>query len=144
LHSYYIEETTLPKEALVVSAPDPPTLNVDIMPTDNGFAKAVVHWVPNLSGNHPGSHFYVQYRKNGETPFKNEHIFNQEFDEIGGLDADTNYEFRVVSVDGKFETASPWKTVQTPGSGKYLFVSYNTLVNYSVASFFRWSLYSST
>jgi hypothetical protein len=60
----------------------------------------------------------VQYRKVGEPQFiSTDPRINEDFEEIGGLEADSPYEFRVVSVDGKAETVSAVKLIETNGGG---------------------------
>lgn len=99
------------------AVPDKPSLYIERVQTDNGNGKAKVTWVPNVSGT-PGSHFYVEYRKVGKPSYeKTEPQTNLDNIEVGGLDPDTEYEFRVVSVDGTFETPSSPQRFDTSGGG---------------------------
>ena len=72
-----------------------------------------VEWHPNFSDNkQPGSHFYVQYRRKGETQFENSpHELNENFILLRGLDTNQLYEIRVVSVDGDFSVYSETEEV---------------------------------
>ena len=44
-----------------VTPPDIPSFKLEKLPSESGFAKVLVTWLPNYSGN-PGSHFFVKYR----------------------------------------------------------------------------------
>jgi hypothetical protein len=73
-----------------------------------------------VTGGNPGSHFYVQYRKTGEPNFHNtEPTINEEHAEVGGFESDSEYEVRVVSVDGIHETPSKISKVRTSGLGAF-------------------------
>lgn len=115
--SYYIEQTT---SALGVgsSVPDKPSLYIESVPTDNGYGKAKVTWVPNVSGT-PGSHFYAEYRKVGKPSWEKTPP-QTSFDniEVGALEPNTEYEFRVVSVDGSYETPSAAQRFDTSAGGE--------------------------
>lgn len=115
--SYYIEQTTAPTGSLY-SAPEVPDFEIERASTDNGLGKAKVTWHPNFSGT-PGSHFYVQYRRIGEQAFlRTPDQTAEDHVEVGGLDSNKEYEFRVVSVDGNFETPSRSKHFYTSGGGE--------------------------
>ena len=86
-------------------APDAPTFTWTQL-LDNDMPVIKVTWLPNVDGN-PGSHFYVQYRRKGETIFeKSAEEFDEEFLVLRGFDTGQIYEMRVVSVDGDLSTAS--------------------------------------
>ena len=72
-----------------------------------------------VSGGVPGSHFYVEYRKVGMPSYeKSEPQTNFDNTEVGGLEPNTEYEFRVVSVDGSYETPSLPARFDTSGGGE--------------------------
>jgi neuronal cell adhesion molecule len=115
--SYYIEQTT--GSAAGGAIPDRPYFNIDTQPSENGFGKAKVTWIPNFSGT-PGSHFYVQYREKGAPSFTvMDAPINEDNVEISGLEPNQEYEFRVVSVDGQHETPSAIKGFDTNDSGRF-------------------------
>lgn len=117
LYSYYIEQTTASTASAV--APDIPSFRIDPLQSENGFGKVKVTWEPILSGT-PGSHFYVKYRIKGKPQFESTPPqINEDNIEIGGLDADREYEFRVVAVDGNFESPSAIQIFNTSGGGKF-------------------------
>jgi neuronal cell adhesion protein len=114
--SYYIEATT-GAVGILGPKPDIPSFEHVALPSENGYSKVKINWRPNLAGN-PGSHFYVKYREEGESNYeKSEARINEDFAEVGGLDSDKVYEFRVVSVDGDEETESASKLIEG-SSGK--------------------------
>lgn len=53
---------------LVAAVPDIPDFLWTYLPDHDGHAAVQVTWLPAVTG-HPGSHFYVQYRRKGEPPF---------------------------------------------------------------------------
>lgn len=120
IFSYYIEGTTNAVGAFGADehlSPDKPNFDYEIIPNESLHNKVKITWKPNVSGQNPGSHFYVQYRKKGESSFVNaDPVINEEFSEVGGLEPDTDYEFRVVSVDGLKETPSENKLLRTSDS----------------------------
>lgn len=88
------------------------------MPTDNGYGKAKVTWVPNVAGT-PGSHFYTEYRKVGKPSWeKTAPQTSLDNIEVGALEPNTEYEFRVVSVDGPYETPSAAQRFDTSAGGE--------------------------
>lgn len=112
--SYYIEQTTAAAGSAV---PDVPYFNIERGNSENGYGKAKLVWQPNYSGV-PGSHFYVQYRKKGKPDFESSKAqISDDTIEVGGLDPDEEYEFRVVSVDGNYETPSAVQRFDTTGGG---------------------------
>lgn len=97
-----------------------PSFEHSVATGDNGYAKAKINWRPNVAG-HPGSHFYTQYRKEGQPSWeRSDEKINEDFDEITALEAGARYEIRVVSVDGNQETPSNSKFIETsdPGMSK--------------------------
>ena len=63
-------------------------------------------WHPNVDG-HPGSHFFVQFRRKGETIYeKSPDEYDESFIILRGLDPNQLYELRVVAVDGDYVTES--------------------------------------
>ena len=100
------------------SLPDIPLFGWDRLPSDNGLANIKVTWFPNLEGR-PGSHFFVQYKEKGQSQWlQSEPEMNDDNLIIRGLQPDTNYEFRVVAVDGEFQEPSASQDVDTYGIGK--------------------------
>lgn len=88
------------------------------MPTDNGFANVKVTWLPNLHGK-PGSHFFAKYRVKGESEWlKSDPQMQDDYLIVRALEADSNYEFVVVAVDGDYLTESSAQEVDTYGIGK--------------------------
>nr|XP_023019782.1 neuroglian [Leptinotarsa decemlineata]XP_023019783.1 neuroglian [Leptinotarsa decemlineata]XP_023019784.1 neuroglian [Leptinotarsa decemlineata] len=72
-----------------------------------------VRWLPNEDGN-TGSHFFVKYRKKGES----DHLVtdpekNEDFLIVPGLEGTTVYEFIVTSVDGQYYKDSDSQEVST-------------------------------
>jgi hypothetical protein len=77
-----------------------------------------VQWKPNYAGT-PGSHFFVIYRKEGEPNWeKTDAQINDDTIVVGSLEPDEKYEFRVVSVDGTYETESASQTFDASGGGE--------------------------
>lgn len=69
--------------------------------------------MPQIQGN-PGSHFYVQYRKDMETQFlSSDEELNEDSIVVRGLEPDFTYDFRVVAVDGDQQTPSEILPVYT-------------------------------
>ena len=116
--SYYIEQTTGASGSVI---PDVPLFNIDRAYSENGgYGKANVTWKPNYSGT-PGSHFFVQHRKKGESQYLNsEPQINDDTIVVGSLEPDEEYEFRVVSVDGELETASASQLFIPSGGGEII------------------------
>lgn len=125
--SYYIEQTTASTASAV--APDVPYFKIDPLQSDNGFGKVKVTWEPNTAGT-PGSHFYVKYRIKHKPLFESTPPqINEDNIEIGGLEANQEYEFRVVAVDGNFETPSAIQVFDTSGGGKFQVQTSNNVIN---------------
>ena len=84
------------------------------METEEKMPALKVVWHPNFSDNkQPGSHFYVQYRRKGETLYENSaHELSENFIVLRGLEANQLYEIRVVSVDGDFSVPSETEEVE--------------------------------
>lgn len=81
---------------------------------EGNFVKVRVTWLPNLDK--PGSHFYVRYKKKGETtPSKTPDELNEDYLDVEGLEPDETYEFTVVSVDGSYFTESEMQEYDTSG-----------------------------
>ena len=101
---YFIEETTRGDEDTI---PDVPDLNYYRLPDDEGKSGVRVIWLPHIESDRPGSHFYVQYRRKGETQFESTPMEEEnDFILVRGLEPSAIYEFRVVAVDGKHQTPS--------------------------------------
>lgn len=79
---------------------------------DNGAPAIKIVWHPNVDGQ-PGSHFFVQYRRKGETIYeKSEDEFDENFIIVRGLEPNQLYEIRVVVVDGEYFTESDAEEVE--------------------------------
>lgn len=91
-----------------------------MIPDNSVYNKVKIDWKPYVAGGNPGSHFYVQYREVGQPSFTNtDATINEESVEIGALNAESDYEFRVVSVDGKDETPSEVQRIRTSDTSNY-------------------------
>ncbi|XP_037936247.1 neuroglian isoform X2 [Teleopsis dalmanni] len=109
---HFIERRTLAEDS---QEPAVPAFAWQQEPTNNGLAKFRINWLPNTSG-HAGTHFYTQYRIKGETEWTDAPPeINRDYQEIAGLNRDTVYEFRVVSVDGHYSTESATQEIDTNG-----------------------------
>ena len=87
-------------------APSKPKFKYTVMNPDMGKARIKVTWQPHIEAN-PGSHFYVQYKKTEESLyFSTKEELNEDSIVVNNLEPDYNYHFRVVAVDGVFETPS--------------------------------------
>ena len=76
-------------------------------------ASIKITWQPQIEDN-PGSHFYVQYKKVMASQFNSsKEVLNEDSIVIEGLDPDNTYDFRVVAVDGDYETPSETIPVYT-------------------------------
>ncbi|XP_055914069.1 neuroglian-like [Eupeodes corollae] len=72
-----------------------------------------VTWQP-FNGYPTGTHFYTQYRVKGETEWHDKPEEENDLSQIiGGLSRNTTYEFRVVSVDGKYKKESGIQEIKT-------------------------------
>lgn len=101
--------------------PDAPQFGWDRLPSDNGLANIKVTWHPNTDDNNAGSHFFVQYMVKGESQWlSTAPEMNENWLIVRGLQPDTNYEFRVVSVDGEFTQPSGPQDVDTYGIGEFM------------------------
>lgn len=85
--------------------PDVPDFIWVHRPLGNGKEAIQVTWLPSLKG-HPGTKFYVQFRRKGDKTWEATMV---EEDEdtivVNGLEKAV-YEFRVIAVDGKYEQPS--------------------------------------
>lgn len=107
---YFIEQKTGGSESI---PPDTPSFRWHRMPSDNGYAKIKVTWVPNVEGR-PGSHFFVKYKLRGETIYEETPAeTNEDFIILGGLRPGETYEVKVVAVDGEFTSESHSEDVET-------------------------------
>ena len=129
-HSKYrvtIKATTRPGEGMpyweecdtnfeATEAPSVPKFKSYAMnPDADKKARLKITWIPNIE-NKPGSHFYVQYKKSDveNQPFwSTNHELNEDSIVVTNLEPDTTYDFRVVAVDGVFETPSETRQVYT-------------------------------
>jgi len=112
---YYTECDTNPQATI---APSMPNFKYTYLRSDNlnQLPRIKVTWQPFVDGN-PGSHFYVQYRKLKETTWvKTEDQLNENSIVVKGLEPGHTYQFRVVAVDGMYETPSRMQDVQTYAS----------------------------
>ncbi len=99
------------------TAPSKPKFKTIVMNPDSrtGQARIKVTWQPHIeAANNPGSHFYVQYKKVDQIQFKStQEELNEDSIVVNDLEPDYNYDFRVVAVDGVFETPSDSLQVYT-------------------------------
>ena len=114
--SYYIERNTRNGNAY---PPDKPQFTWNQVTLDNGMPAIKVVWHPNVDGQ-PGSHFFVQYRRKGETIYiKSEDEFDENFIILRGLEPNQLYEICAVVVDGDYFTESDPEEVEMY-AGKFL------------------------
>ena len=108
---YYTECDTNP-QAMV--PPSQPRFKYHLLnPEESGHARVKVTWQPQIEGN-PGSHFFVQYKKENEPEFlRSDEELNKDSIVIRGLDSDYTYHFRVVAVDGVHQTPSETISIYT-------------------------------
>lgn len=110
---YFIEASTNDKTEIV---PDEPSFFWTKLPEVEGSFGIRVTWLPNYRHNKPGSMFYVQFRKLDRSQWDKSPIeANVDTINIQGLDLSSIYEVRVVSVDGRYQTASKIEEVATSG-----------------------------
>jgi len=74
--------------------------------------------------------YISMYRIKGETQWIRENEEkNSDYQEVGGLDPETAYEFRVVSVDGHFNTESATQEIDTNTVEGPIMVANETVAN---------------
>ena len=101
--------------------PDRPSLVWSHEPNDNGSEgnNLKITWLPNTQGR-PGSHFFVQYRRHGESRFQSTPSeYYQDSIVLRGLDPGMVYEIRTVSVDGEYYQHSDIEEVGTTRTVSY-------------------------
>lgn len=87
------------------------------MPHDDTAIK--INWLPKLSGK-PGSNFFVKYRIKGtERWFRTKLILDDDYTVVENLTPNETYEFKVVSVDGDYETESDVQDIATVKYGRF-------------------------
>ena len=108
----YWEECDTNFEA--TEAPSVPKFKYFAMnPDSKKKARLKITWVPNIEFN-PGSHFYVQYKKSEDIHyFSTDEELNEDSIVVTNLEPDHTYDFRVVAVDGVFETPSEARQIYT-------------------------------
>ncbi|XP_049512867.1 neuroglian isoform X2 [Dermacentor silvarum] len=108
---YFIELRT-PDES--ENPPDAADFVWAYVPGDEGRSANVrVTWLPAVTG-HPGSDFYVQYRRKGDETWENTTVAEHDNSiVVMGLDKHAFYEVRIVVVDGKYQKQSPIEEVLT-------------------------------
>ena len=79
----YYTECDTNRQAVI--PPSRPKFKFNVLHSDSGrYARIKVTWQPQIEGN-PGSHFYVQYKKDMATQFKSsEEELNQDSIVVGG------------------------------------------------------------
>ncbi|KAH9364492.1 hypothetical protein HPB48_000484 [Haemaphysalis longicornis] len=111
---YFVEARTGdPSDRL----PDVPDFTWVLLPGGKDKEEVQVTWLPAIKG-HPGSHFYVQYRRKGDETW--ETSMEEEYEDktiVHGLEKGALYEMRVVAVDSKHERPSVIKEVDTGVTG---------------------------
>ncbi|XP_014258139.1 neuroglian isoform X2 [Cimex lectularius] len=107
---YYIEQRTRGSQT---APPDKPKFKWSRLPSENGYAKVKVQWLPNIEGSKPGSHFFVNYKLKGDTQYqKTPDTMDEDYVIIRGLQPSETYDFRVVSVDGEYVAESDAEEVE--------------------------------
>merc|ERR1712071_327297 len=116
---YYIETSTRNGQP---SPPDKPQFTWFSMQTEEKMPALKIVWHPNFADHkQPGSHFYVQYRRIGETIWENSvHELSENFIILRGLETNQLYEIRVVSVDGDYSVASDAEEIELIADGPYI------------------------
>lgn len=110
---YFIEASTNVKGDVL---PDEPAFIWSKLPEVEGSFGIRVTWLPNYRNGKPGSMFYVQFRKLGQPQWQKSPMEDHvDTININGLDLSSVYEVRVVSVDGRFQTASKIEEVTNNG-----------------------------
>ncbi|XP_050313304.1 neuroglian isoform X2 [Anthonomus grandis grandis] len=111
---YFLEAETRSQRFM---QPDKPSFRWEPLRDPGKPASSVrVTWLPNEHGN-PGSHFYVKYKKRGESGYlKTPPEKNEDFMDVDGLENGETYEMIVVSVDGEYEIDSDPQDVYTNDS----------------------------
>nr|XP_037271321.1 neuroglian-like [Rhipicephalus microplus] len=95
--------------------PDMPDFTWAYLPDRDGHAAVQVTWLPAMAG-HPGSHFYVQYRRKGDETWETTMVEkNEDNILVKGLETGALYEMRVIAVDGKHQRPSRTEEVETGG-----------------------------
>jgi len=109
---YYTECET---NEMATVPPSRPRGKYSLLNPSGGYARVKVTWQPQIDGDsNPGSHFYVQYKKETEPMFLDSpEELNKNSVVIRGLDYDLKYLFRVVAVDGALQTPSETETIYT-------------------------------
>ncbi|XP_060537044.1 neuroglian isoform X2 [Cylas formicarius] len=106
---YFIEKTTKPPG---FHKPSPPKFRWELIKEDDKPAVRVI-WEPSEDGR-PGSHFYVKYKKKGETQYLHTpHQKVNDTQDVLGLEGGETYDFVVTSVDGDYEADSDVQEVST-------------------------------
>ncbi|EAA45046.5 AGAP000720-PA [Anopheles gambiae str. PEST] len=109
---FYIERATSSGLGL---PPDVPNFYWENIRSENGLANIKVVWQPALGGK-AGSHFYVKYRVKDESSWQTtDPELYENYLIVHGINPDHLYEFRVVSVDGEYQTESATQEVDTYG-----------------------------
>ncbi|XP_040174803.1 neuroglian isoform X1 [Anopheles arabiensis] len=109
---FYIERATSSGLGL---PPDVPNFYWENIRSENGLANIKVVWQPALGGK-AGSHFYVKYRVKDESSWQTtDPELYENYLVVHGINPDHLYEFRVVSVDGEYQTESATQEVDTYG-----------------------------
>ncbi|PSN43064.1 Neuroglian [Blattella germanica] len=109
--AYFIEQRTRSRNS-AAGVPDKPKFSWSKLASEEGYAKIKVVWLPNIEGL-LGSHFFVKYKKKGETQFlSTDPEMNEDFIIVRGLMPGEMYEFSVVAVDGEHMTESEIEEVE--------------------------------
>ncbi|KAF2352093.1 Fibronectin type III [Trinorchestia longiramus] len=111
---YYIERKT---RATGAAVPGRPSMLWEHVSTQTGAPAIKLTWIPNTDTN-PGSHFYAQYRLNGESKFeRTKPELYRDYIVLEGLKFNRIYEVRLVAVDGDFESHSQIEEIETYTQG---------------------------
>lgn len=125
--SYFIEAKTQPNGYSAI--PELPLFSLDKVPSESSsqFGTVRVQWRPNNADGRSGSHFFVKHRVKGSHNWiasKNE--INEDFIMVRGLEPEQDYEFRVVAVDGTYNTESTSEFIHISGDDPVIVKNDNT------------------
>ncbi|KRT82369.1 Immunoglobulin [Oryctes borbonicus] len=109
---YFIEQSTKLLGHTVI--PLTPKFSWTRVGREGHLANIKVKWYPNYE--RPGSHFFVKYRKKGETTYlETDPEMSEDWLIVPDLAPDEQYEFVVVAVDGDYRIESDPQEVDTSG-----------------------------
>ncbi|XP_065166394.1 neuroglian isoform X2 [Atheta coriaria] len=109
---FFIERVTRGSGAM---RPNQPTFSTSRVPSDGGNMVTIrVQWLPDFE--RPGSHFYVKYRRKGDSNYQTTHEeYHDDYTDVAGLEQGETYEMSVVAVDGNYQVESSQQEIDTYG-----------------------------